>query len=180
MKIPKAISHTQRLVGVTELLDAFVDQIAGLGEKLAVVLLQLPPSFAFDHAIAADFLNELRRRLPEAMGVACEPRHASWFSAEADGCLVEHCTARVVADPVLVAGGEQPSGWPGLRYFRLHGAPRVYYSSYGEPQLQALGQTLSERSGADNWCIFDNTASGAATGNALALQAILAGCTERG
>lgn len=170
VKLPKTISHEGRMVGTDDLLDQFLEEIVGLGEKLAVLLLQLPPSFAFDRAVADGFFADLRRRTDVA--VACEPRHPSWFEAEAESCLAAHRVARVAADPVLAPGGEAPGGWPGLRYYRLHGAPRIYYSAYEGEFLTRLADRL--RAGdesADRWCIFDNTASGAATGDALALQA---------
>jgi uncharacterized protein YecE (DUF72 family) len=60
-------------------------------------------------------------------------------------------------------------------YLRLHGTPRVYYSSYEAPVLGALAARLlqTEAEGAECWCIFDNTASGAAAGDALDLQRLL-------
>ena len=89
---------------------------------------------------------------------------------------MEHRVARVAADPVLTAGGERPGGWTGLRYHRLHGSPRIYYSPYGPERLAALAQTLTngKGTGRKTWCIFDNTAAGAATSNALSFQTLLA------
>lgn len=175
VKLPKTISHTARLANADDLLAAFTAQVSGLGGKLEVLLLQLPPSLPYDPDIAADFLRDLRRRFPE-VGLACEPRHASWFGEEADACLIDHRVARVAADPVLVPGGERPGGWNGLRYRRLHGSPRVYYSEYAQEYLTTLAETMrrEHEAGAPSWCIFDNTASGAATGDALKLQAIWA------
>jgi uncharacterized protein YecE (DUF72 family) len=47
----------------------------------------------------------------------------------------------------------------------------VYYSEYSPSQVERLAQQLAElRQGRTVWCIFDNTAAGTATGNALALQ----------
>jgi uncharacterized protein YecE (DUF72 family) len=63
----------------------------------------------------------------------------------------------------------------GLQYFRLHGSPRVYFSAYTTERLQQIAQQLSNGEiDAPRWCIFDNTALGAATANALALQALIA------
>jgi uncharacterized protein YecE (DUF72 family) len=45
----------------------------------------------------------------------------------------------------------------------------VYYSSYEEEALEALSERLKHDSADETWCIFDNTASGGATSNALAL-----------
>jgi uncharacterized protein YecE (DUF72 family) len=174
VKLPKAISHTARLANADDLLAAFAAQVSGLGKKLKVLLLQLPPSLPYDPDIAADFLEDLRRRFSE-VGLACEPRHASWFGAEAHACFIDNGVARVAADPVLIPGGERPSGWTGLRYRRLHGSPRVYYSEYGPEYLATLSETMrgEHETGEPSWCIFDNTASGAATGDALQLQILL-------
>ncbi len=171
-KLPKTITHQRRLVDAEEPLAAFLTEAAGLGGKLAVVLAQLPPSLAFDAGVAAAFFRLLAERTPAV--VACEPRHPSWFTADADALLAEHRVARVAAHPVLAPGGERPGGWPGLRYHRLHGAPRVYYSAYQETELRALaGVLVTGDATAPRWCVFDNTASGAAAADALALRAML-------
>jgi uncharacterized protein YecE (DUF72 family) len=67
------------------------------------------------------------------------------------------------------AAGE-PGGWGGLVYFRLHGSPKVYYSDYPTDHLDALaGKLPAAAKVAEVWCVFDNTAEGAATANALGL-----------
>jgi uncharacterized protein YecE (DUF72 family) len=176
VKMPKEMSHTRKLIDCAEPLDQFAEQIAGLGGKLGVVLLQLPPKLAFAPALASAFFEAARQRIGVATAFAFEPRHASWFGDEADALLVAHRVARVAADPILAPGGARPGGWPGLRYRRLHGSPRTYYSSYEGERLRALAETIaSERvSGVPSWCIFDNTASGAAAPDALALLDMLA------
>jgi uncharacterized protein YecE (DUF72 family) len=173
LKLPKAITHERRLVDSADLLGRFAGEAAGLGDKLAVVLVQLPPSLQLDLAAADTFFATLRRYV--TADIACEPRHATWFTEEAHALLVEHRVARVAADPVLVPAGDRPGGWPGLRYHRLHGAPRVYHSPYDDQQLQTLAQSLRHDgdSPSHRWCMFDNTASGAAAANALKLQALL-------
>ncbi|MGV1013908.1 MAG: DUF72 domain-containing protein [Methyloceanibacter sp.] len=47
----------------------------------------------------------------------------------------------------------------------------MYYSDYDDAKLAALRLRLdqSRKGGAQAWCIFDNTAAGAAFGNALTL-----------
>ena len=173
VKIPKTISHDARLDNAGELVAAFMEQVNGLGDKLAVLLVQLPPSLAFDQALASCFFETLRLRLSDAVELVCEPRHASWFTDDANACLAEHRVARVMADPVLVPSGDQPGGWTGLHYHRLHGSPRVYYSAYDRPRLEALAE-IPHANAPSTWCIFDNTASGAATGDALTLKDIIA------
>ncbi len=170
VKLPKTITHGQRLRHCEPLLESFLAQVAGLGEKLGCLLVQLPPSLAFDNNAGTAFLKSLRQR--HAAAIALEPRHASWFVPEADTVLKELQIARVLADPVLHEAGTSPGGWSGLVYVRLHGSPRMYYSAYDSATLRALADRLglAVKSGAEAWCIFDNTAAGAAIGNALELS----------
>lgn len=171
VKLPKALTHAARLdlrVNAAEsLLDAFLVQVGGLGGKLGALLVQLPPSLALDEAVAGAFLQALRER--HGGDVALEPRHASWFGAAADALMSRFEVARVLADPVRFDAGRAPGGWPGLVYVRPHGSPRMYYSAYAPEVLDALGVRLRAEAAAGRrvWCMFDNTASGAATGDAL-------------
>jgi uncharacterized protein YecE (DUF72 family) len=172
-KLPKTITHERRLVDCDALVEEFLAQAQGLGGKLACLLVQLPPSFAFDASLAAAFLRMLRAQWRGAL--AMEPRHATWFEPEADALLRDQQVSRVLADPIRHAAGALPGGWPHRIYLRLHGSPRVYYSSYESSLLQQLARRIlrAETEGAEVWCIFDNTASGAAAGDALALQGFL-------
>lgn len=172
-KLPKTITHERRLVGCEDLLEAFLAEVAHLGDTLACLLVQLPPSFTFDAATASAFLTLLRGRFAGAL--AMEPRHATWFDPEADALLRDLRIARVLADPVRHAPGAWPGGWPGRVYVRLHGSPRMYYSAYAPEVLAALATRMrqAEAEGAEVWCIFDNTASGAAAGDALTLVEFL-------
>lgn len=172
VKLPKAVTHTARLTDCAHLLEQFLAEVCGLGERLGCLLVQLPPSLALDAPVADAFFRTLRHLHGEG-SIAVEPRHASWFTPEGDALLTRWQAARVLADPVLFDPGQAPGGWPGLVYCRLHGSPRRYYSAYEPDLLQALAARLmraaSEASAV--WCIFDNTASGAATANALDLHA---------
>ncbi|RYD95224.1 MAG: DUF72 domain-containing protein [Sphingomonadales bacterium] len=99
------------------------------------------------------------------------PKDASWFDTEADALLIEQHIARVAADPAPAPAATEPGGWRGLAYFRLHGSPRPYWSSY-ESTLPEWAARI-KASGAESWVTLDNTASGAATADALAFQALL-------
>jgi uncharacterized protein YecE (DUF72 family) len=174
VKIPKTITHAARLAGCDALLDRFAAEVTGLGAKLGVLLVQLPPKLAFDEALAAPFFRELEARL--AAPIALEPRHASWLAPGLDGWLAERRIASVAADPAKVEGAAEPGGWTGLVYYRLHGSPRMYYSAYDGAALAALSRRLeaSQARGIPSWCVFDNTAAGAALGNALELSLAVA------
>lgn len=171
VKVPKLISHVQRLQACDQALDEFVLQCSGLGDRLGCLLVQLPPSLAFDESVAEAFFISIRRCFPGP--VVLEPRHESWVGAEA--LLVHYHIAQVAVDPSRISTDSTPRGWPGLKYWRLHGSPRIYYSPYELPRLERLGVELQTATaeGQSAWCIFDNTASGAALGNAWALAQCL-------
>lgn len=173
VKMPKAITHEARMIEADTPITDFASQIESLGSKLAVVLVQLPPSLPFDPAIAEHFFASVAKAIPAA--IACEPRHASWFTDEADALLRHVGVGRVAADPAIVPAAAETGGWPGLAYWRLHGSPAIYRSRYDAAALAHYAQRIEAIASAPAscWCIFDNTASSAATGNALDLAAQL-------
>jgi uncharacterized protein YecE (DUF72 family) len=174
VKVPRAITHDQRLVAADVLLDVFLDEARGLGDRFGPLLVQLPPSLAFDAETVHEFFATLRGL--HQGDVVCEPRHATWFGPEADGLLLAHRVARAGADPACVDVAAGAGAWPGIAYLRLHGSPVMYRSSYEPARIERLAGVLrTHRSaGVSCWCIFDNTTLGAATGNALELAALLA------
>jgi uncharacterized protein YecE (DUF72 family) len=167
VKAPKTVTHDARLVDTEAPMAAFFEELAALGSKLGPILLQFPPSLPYDPDIAARFFGDLRERFDGL--VAAEPRHASWFEPDAETVLVKHRIARVAADPTKVVAAAEPGGWRGLTYVRLHGSPRMYWSAYDAAYLDTLAARLKRAPG-EVWCIFDNTASGAAAADALGLQ----------
>lgn len=168
VKLPKTISHERGLIDCAALLDAFLDETRGLGDKLAVFLLQLPPRLAFDATVASAFFGAFAERTGGSL--VCEPRHPSWFDPIVDELLDRHRVARVAADPARVDAAGAPGGWRGMQYWRLHGSPHMYRSPYGLDRLQSYAARMA---GQSSWCVFDNTAASAATGDALALLSLV-------
>ncbi len=175
VKLPKTISHGKRLRGATAELDAFLGEAGELGAKLGCVLVQLPPSLAFDARSALAFFDAFRRR--HAGPIACEPRHASWFTGAVEAALRARGIARVGADPARVPRAAVPGGGHGVEYLRLHGSPHVYYDAYAPAVLDRIARRLAKPEPAtrERWCIFDNTALGHATSDASAVIARLRG-----
>jgi uncharacterized protein YecE (DUF72 family) len=172
-KVLRQITHRARLRDVRQELDEFLDTVAGLGPKLAVLLVQLPPSLPLEQDHAETFFAQLTAQCKTT--VVCEPRHPSWFSPEAEQLLAGFGVARVLADPSVVPEAVTPRGSAEITYLRLHGQPKMYYSPYSADQLTAFAEQMvayRQRS-AEIWCIFDNTALGAAPDNALSLMAML-------
>lgn len=169
VKMPRTITHDAKLKRTRPLVERFVSEIGGLGVKLGPVLVQLPPSLEFNARTAHTFFTLLREQIPGA--VVCEPRHETWFHDKAERLLVDYEVARVAADPSRIKAAKAPAAWTGIVYYRLHGSPRKYWSRYPMDRIRAWADALHAVRRAEAWCIFDNTASGAAIENALELAA---------
>lgn len=161
IKIPKEITHDQAMKRIGALLDIFLEDIAPLREKRGPLLCQLPPSLAFDLEDMDSAFNTIRNS--DSGSVVIEVRHKSWASDEAVALLKKYAIDRVLADPAPVWTAEDFSHRPS--YVRLHGKPKIYYSSYTDEEIRSFSKLL----GSDSWCVFDNTASGAAIENALTM-----------
>ncbi len=170
LKLPREITHTHRLRAARAPLAAFLEVAAALGDRRGPLLVQLPPSLAFEATLVETFLGDLRALTPGPD--ALEPRHPSWFAPEPTALLARFRMARVAADPPRAPGDGLPAGEPALAYFRLHGSPRVYYSGYDGEALDAWAARVADAGARarEVWCIFDNTAAGEATADALALR----------
>ena len=167
--MPRTITHELKLQNARDPFVTFLAQTDGLAEKRGPILVQLPPSLAFDASVVTRFLDVVRTVYNGPM--VCEPRHATWFSPPVASLLKRYGISRVAADPAPVPQATAPAGCPRLAYFRLHGSPRTYWSRYDETALATLAAIIRRISTAKEvWCLFDNTASGAAIENAWDLH----------
>ncbi len=164
VKIPKEITHVRAMKDIGGLFEAFLEDISPLAYKRGPLLCQLPPSLAFHPGDIGNAFDAMRKREPGP--IVIEARHKSWASEPAMALLQSHSIDRVLADPAPVWPSEDFQDPP--RYIRLHGKPRIYYSSYTEQEIKQFAGLLA----ADSWCVFDNTASGAAIENALTMLEI--------
>lgn len=174
VKLPREITHVRRLDDIRQEVDVFLDAASNLGDRFGCLLVQMPPSLPFEATRATALFAQLRERL--AIAIACEARHQSWFGVEAAELLSRFDIARVDADP-QVAVDPAPALYHGVVYVRLHGSPVIYHSDYPADYLQDNAARLIEQHGHGRqvWCIFDNTASGAAVPNALVTRKLVTG-----
>jgi uncharacterized protein YecE (DUF72 family) len=93
-KAPQRVTHFAKLQNCEEVLSVFARAICAMGEKLGVVLFQLPPTFKKDAAVLSDFLPTL----PDGMRAAFEFRHASWFGDDVFEVLRSQNAALCVAE----------------------------------------------------------------------------------
>jgi uncharacterized protein YecE (DUF72 family) len=174
IKMPRTITHELKLHDTRDPLVAFLRQTDGLAEKRGPILVQLPRSLSFDAILVTQFLDLVRSVY--AGPVVCEARHATWFSSSVASLLGRYRVSQVAADPAPVPAAAVPAGWTQVAYFRLHGSPRTYWSRYDETYIATLaGVVRSVPAAEEVWCLFDNTASGAAIENAWDLHERLVG-----
>jgi uncharacterized protein YecE (DUF72 family) len=174
VKLPRSVTHESGLQHCRAELRSFLQEVAGLGKKLRVLLVQTPGSLAFEAGVVRRFFASLEATSP--CHIVCEPRHASWFTAKAEETLRRYKVGRVAADPAKIPGAGEPGGARNLLYYRLHGSPKMYYSAYGDEYLRKLSEkmTSADAKAKEAWCVFDNTARYASWENALQLQRLLA------
>ena len=98
VKASRRITHFKRLKDVHEENQYLLRTAAAMGEKLGVVLYQLPPNLKKDMERLQPFLDIL----PDRMHCAFEFRHESWFEDDVFEALRAHNCALCVAD----AGGD--------------------------------------------------------------------------
>jgi uncharacterized protein YecE (DUF72 family) len=170
IKLPRTITHELGLLRCESETASFMESAGGLEEKLAVILVQLPPSRTFEAPVVAAFFKLLRQQT--AAQIVCEARNPSWFVHEATTVLEEHGITRVAADPVPPGCESVAPARSRFAYFRLHGSPKMYYSSYSVDYLHGVA-AAARASAAETWCIFDNTAAGAAWPDATRLQRLI-------
>lgn len=177
VKVPNTLTHEGPLgVQKPEAMNRFFGEVSGLGQKLGVLLVQLPPSLTFSAVEAQPFFERLKERIAADVRIVCEPRHAAWGTPAADAFLSSLGVCRAAVDPSRWRQDAAPGGDRRLAYFRLHGSPQVYYSEYAGAQIDMLASRLLAATGDSEevWCIFDNTAHGYALSDALQMQRVFA------
>ncbi|MSQ26685.1 MAG: DUF72 domain-containing protein [Dehalococcoidia bacterium] len=78
LKAPRRITHDQRLRDCRELVELFCGRAGLSGDKLGMLLFQLPPNLKVDLARLDQFLEWL----PLGTRAAFEFRNESWYDAE--------------------------------------------------------------------------------------------------
>lgn len=125
-----------------------------LGNKWGALLLQFPPKAEFHQKKMERFYRILREE-KENLPIVIEPRNLSWLEDDSIALLKKYKISKVIADPERCPG--ESFNFSGIRYYRLHGSPVIYRSSYSKKFLNDLAQKIE---GKKSWSIFDNTANG--------------------
>lgn len=165
VKAPKEITHIKQFLDCENRLAEFYDVCKnGLKEKLACVLFQFPASYNF----TSERLEQIIKILDLKFKNVIEFRHVSWWNQEVwDAFLENNITFCSVSHPQLpqTIFKEFP-----LIYIRLHGVPKLFYSSYSLQELLNIRDETHSKSG---FIYFNNTASEAGILNALELKRLV-------
>lgn len=137
-KLPRAITHDRHLVDAGTEFSDFVQVMAGLGEKLGALLIQLPPDLSVaEEPAVADFLGAL----PRSIRFAIEFRHPSWLREETFELLQRHEVASTIID--LASMPIHTRTTTDFAYYRWLGNRR---------QIQRMDATqLDRRARLDRW-----------------------------
>ncbi len=169
VKASRFITHIKRLKGVKEAVERFITSVNLLKEKLGPILIQLPPSLAFDE----DTFEEFCSYLPEDRLYTLEARNEAWTKESALTSLEKHNIAWCISD----TAGRYPyleALTADFVYIRLHGSKRLYASEYTEEELLSWAEKIRSWK-RTTYVYFDNDFMGYAPKNAMRLKQILAG-----
>lgn len=95
LKLPRRITHENRLRGSLADLELFCDRARGLGPKLACVLVQMPPDFSTREL---DALEGFLPLLPPDIRFVVEFRDRGWFVDEVFEALERYGVALALVD----------------------------------------------------------------------------------
>jgi uncharacterized protein YecE (DUF72 family) len=171
VKVPQVITHHQRFRETEKLLHDFYSIASeGLKEKLGPVLFQLPPSMKYDEALLRNIIGQLNTAHQNVI----EFRHISWWRKDVFEALqAANITFCGVSYPGL--NSDPVTDLP-LAYYRFHGVPRLYYSSYDQSFLEQVARSISGGNVTEAYIYFNNTAEGAALENARYMQYLAGTC----
>ena len=168
VKAPRGLTHGRRLYAPEPWTSRLTAAWHELGDRRAVLLVQLPPDAQRDDARLDWFLAGL----PPWLRVAVELRHPSWQTEEVFALLARHGAAYCV-----VSGAGLPCvlrATAPFVYVRLHGPDdqHLYAGSYSDDDLRWWADRVGEWSagGHDVFVYFNNDGHGHAVRNAETLR----------
>lgn len=168
VKASRFITHMKKLKDPVESIEAFMDNVAELKEKLGPILFQLPPGWEINIERLADFL----KKLPTQFRYVFEFRNQTWYTEEVYALLRKYNCAFCIYE---LAGHLSPViTTANFVYLRLHGPGNKYQGSYSDEILNQWAAYCRKWSaGKDVFVYFDNDEAGYAAFNAIRLKELL-------
>jgi uncharacterized protein YecE (DUF72 family) len=182
VKLSRYITHQKKLKGIRVPFRKFLRNAKGLGSKLHVVLIQLPPFLQFNK----NLLTELIETIKIASGqvsfqprFALEPRHESWMK---NHDLVCSMLQKEKIALVFPHSARIPSFAPvdqnvtaDLVYIRFHGPSEFAASGYGARRLAPWAKRIKKwhENGLEVFAYFNNDINGHAIEDARTLKSLI-------
>jgi uncharacterized protein YecE (DUF72 family) len=130
VKASRYITHMKKLKDSKEPVENFINPLQSLGDKLCVILFQLPPRWKFNK----DRLNYFLNILPKDYRYSFEFRDKDWFNNETYNILNDHNASFCIYD---LEGETSPIEITSdFVYCRFHGPNRKYEGEYGKHKLK--------------------------------------------
>ncbi|MEI6946417.1 DUF72 domain-containing protein [Paraflavisolibacter sp. H34] len=171
VKAPRGLTHAKCLYAPERWLERIKICWHELGDKRAVLLVQLSPNFAYDFERLRYFLQQV----PPWIRVTVEFRHPTWHQDAVFRLLEDYGAAYCI-----MSGAHLPCilrSTASFVYVRLHGPDRqhLYGGYYPDADLHWWAARIREwqGQGKDVYAYFNNDGGGNAVYNASTLRAIL-------
>jgi uncharacterized protein YecE (DUF72 family) len=170
VKASRFLTHIKRLDEPQEPVARLMDRVAGLGDRLGAVLVQLPPNLQSD----VERLDACLACFPAGTRLAVEPRHASWWNPDLRDVLTSRGAALVWADRDSrpVAPLWRTTDWG---YLRLHAGGGEQVWPYDGQVLEAWVDRLAETwdDDEDVYVYTNNDPGGAALRDAVTIARLV-------
>lgn len=168
VKAPRLVTHFKRFQNAKREADDFYLLVRdGLGDKLGPVLFQLHPGIMY----TPETLERIIETLDPSFTNVLEFRHSSWWNPDVMKKLKEHHTTFCsISYPCLPSDVIRTAE---SMYYRFHGVPKLYLSSYSDEDLKHVTDTIKNKKlVTDVYAYFNNDIEVAAIFNAKSLQKI--------
>ncbi len=169
VKAPRLITHYKRFSNVTRELHDFYEAVGrGLKNKLGSILFQLHPGIQYSELK----LEQILKFLDTTFDNVIEFRHESWWRANV---IKELQRANVAFCGISYPGlPDEVYKSASFMYYRFHGVPKLYLSSYNRQQLKLIVDEIKRRRGLkDVYLYFNNDIEVAAVRNAKTIQSMI-------
>lgn len=168
IKVPGSITHFKQFNDTETLMSDFYAVVKeGLKEKAGCILFQLPPKVIY----STETLNKIIKQTDLFFQNVIEFRHNSWWRKDVFQILERHnITFCGVSYPGII---NDPVTLGPLSYYRFHGVPKLYYSSYDSEFLKSVYSKLLKSHSENIYIYFNNTASAAALQNAEEIKCMI-------
>lgn len=168
VKAPRHITHFKKFSDAHRMVGEFNRAVNdGLGDKLGCVLFQFPSNFQYD----PERLDRITGLIDGSVRSVLEFRHASWWhpsvyeALKKANLIFSGMSHPSLPDEVVLSTAD-------TLYYRFHGVPHLYNSTYETQKLEQIAQQIFSSGARQAYLYFNNTAAGHAITNAKQLQDI--------